>query len=89
MLFEPHNLNISYDITTYCNAKCPQCHRTNKNGLARNERVPLVHVPKEKIFRTFTPDLLSRINHKATHPAPAAPDRPHRARRDRPKTVPR
>jgi MoaA/NifB/PqqE/SkfB family radical SAM enzyme len=68
MLFEPYNLNVSYDITTYCNAKCPQCHRTNKNGLARNESVPLVHVPKEKIFKTFTPDLLSRINYLALVP---------------------
>ena len=68
MLFEPWHLNISYDITTHCNAKCPQCHRTNRKGLDRNERVPLVHVPKEKIFKAFTPGLLSRIDRLALVP---------------------
>lgn len=68
MLYKPNNLAVAYDITTYCNAKCPQCHRTNKNGLSRNERVPLVHVPKEKIFKAFTPDLLRRINNIALVP---------------------
>ena len=30
------------DLSTYCNASCPQCHRTDKNGLDKVEWLPLV-----------------------------------------------
>ena len=32
--------NIVLDTTTYCNAKCPQCHRTNPNGLDKQDWLP-------------------------------------------------
>lgn len=30
------------DLTTYCNAGCPQCHRTNPNGLGKVDWLPLI-----------------------------------------------
>jgi uncharacterized radical SAM superfamily Fe-S cluster-containing enzyme len=30
------------DLTTYCNAGCPQCHRTDPNGLGKIDWLPLI-----------------------------------------------
>jgi len=53
--------NIVLDTTTYCNAKCPQCHRINSTEGAKLsftgnaiKELPLIHVPFEKIKKTFT-----------------------------------
>jgi MoaA/NifB/PqqE/SkfB family radical SAM enzyme len=61
MLFKPYDMAISLDLTTYCNAKCPQCHRTDRYGLDRNERFPLVNVSFEKFKSAFTPDTIRRF----------------------------
>lgn len=34
--------NIFADISTFCNAGCPQCHRTNPNGLGKADWLPLI-----------------------------------------------
>ena len=34
--------NIFADITTHCNAGCPQCDRTNPNGLKKVDWLPLI-----------------------------------------------
>jgi len=49
--WELEKLKVNLDITTYCNAKCPQCNRTNKDGLERNSFVPLFHwtLPEVKV----------------------------------------
>ena len=61
--------NIVLDTTTYCNAKCPQCHRINstegaKLSFAGNvvKELPLIHVPFEKIKKTFTQQELLNYN---------------------------
>jgi len=36
--------SVLCELTTYCNAKCPQCSRTNHNGLTKNEYVKLKHI---------------------------------------------
>mgnify|MGYP003630721173 FL=1 len=41
-LWRNKNLNIFMDICTYCNAGCPQCHRTNPHGLAKQDWLPLI-----------------------------------------------
>lgn len=63
---EPYNIVL--DTTTYCNAKCPQCHRTNSTKDSKlsfqgkvTKDLPLIHVPFEKIKKTFTPNVLSKI----------------------------
>lgn len=42
MKYTPNNLSIFLDISTFCNAACPQCHRTNPNGLDKADWLPLV-----------------------------------------------
>lgn len=64
---EPYNIVL--DTTTYCNAKCPQCDRINSTEGAKLsfqgkviKDLPLMHVPFEKIKKTFTRDVLKKIN---------------------------
>lgn len=59
--------NIVLDTTTYCNAKCPQCHRTNSSEGAKlsfqgkvTKNLPLLHVPLEKIKKAFSPNVLKK-----------------------------
>jgi len=58
------DLKLILDISTYCNAKCPQCSRTDSKsgGLKREDWVPLVHwslpeiqlaYPKEQLKDVF------------------------------------
>jgi MoaA/NifB/PqqE/SkfB family radical SAM enzyme len=48
------------EITTYCNAACPQCPRNN-NGSGTNPYLKLEHLPRDVIDSTFTQELCSRL----------------------------
>jgi MoaA/NifB/PqqE/SkfB family radical SAM enzyme len=48
------------EITTYCNAACPQCPR-NINGSDLNPYLELIHLPRDVIDTTFTVDLCNRL----------------------------
>lgn len=48
------------EITTYCNAACPQCPR-NINGSLINPYMPLVHLESAVIDRSFDSDLCKRL----------------------------
>jgi MoaA/NifB/PqqE/SkfB family radical SAM enzyme len=48
------------EVTTYCNAACPQCPR-NENGSGVNPYLTLEHLPRDVIDRAFTPDLCGRL----------------------------
>ena len=48
------------EITSYCNAACPQCPR-NLNGHGINEHMPLVHLDRQVINQAFTVDLCQRL----------------------------
>jgi MoaA/NifB/PqqE/SkfB family radical SAM enzyme len=48
------------EITSYCNAACPQCPRNN-NGTGINHRMPLCHLDRWIIDRAFTKDLCSKL----------------------------
>jgi MoaA/NifB/PqqE/SkfB family radical SAM enzyme len=48
------------EITTYCNASCPQCPR-NLNGYGINPYLPLVHLSRETIDKAFDIELCSRL----------------------------
>ena len=48
------------EITTYCNAACPQCPR-NISGGSVNPHLPLRHLSRETIDCAFTPELCSKI----------------------------
>jgi len=48
------------EITSYCNAACPQCPR-NKLGGAINPYMPLTHLKQEVINNAFSVDLCQRL----------------------------
>ena len=48
------------EITTYCNAACPQCPR-NISGGSVNPHLPLCHLSRQVIDSAFTPELCSKI----------------------------
>lgn len=47
---------IHFEFTSKCNARCPQCARTD------NEILPLAQVPIEDVKRFFTPELISQLD---------------------------
>jgi MoaA/NifB/PqqE/SkfB family radical SAM enzyme len=48
------------EITTHCNAACPQCPRNN-NGQGINPHMPLTYLPRSVIDHAFTTDLVTRL----------------------------
>ena len=48
------------EITTYCNAACPQCPR-NINGGQVNPHMPLCHLSREIINERFTQDVCANL----------------------------
>ena len=48
------------EITTYCNAACPQCPRNN-NGSGVNPYLKLEHLPRDVINTAFDADLCQRL----------------------------
>ena len=62
MSFDFKNIKeIQLEITTYCNAGCPQCPR-NINGGSINPYLPLEHLPRDSIDRALDKDLCKRLN---------------------------
>jgi MoaA/NifB/PqqE/SkfB family radical SAM enzyme len=48
------------EITTYCNAACPQCPRNNL-GVGINAYMPLTHLPRATIDQAFDQKLCQRL----------------------------
>jgi MoaA/NifB/PqqE/SkfB family radical SAM enzyme len=48
-------LKVTMDISTYCNAGCPQCHRTHKTGLGKADWLPLIQWDIEQFKQAITP----------------------------------
>lgn len=48
------------ELTTYCNAACPQCPR-NLNGHGINPYMPLMHLERSVVDCAFTTDLCARM----------------------------
>lgn len=61
-MWNKYGLNIQLDITTYCNAKCPQCHRTNPEGLDKVDWLPLLHWTLEDFQKAFSEEDILTIN---------------------------
>ena len=49
------------EITSLCNAACPQCPR-NYNGKGINEHMPLTHLSRESIDQAFNEIEMSLLN---------------------------
>ena len=56
------SLGLILDITTHCNAKCPQCSRTNSDGLGKQDFFPLVHWTLPEIELSYSKDQLDGVN---------------------------
>lgn len=62
MSFKYQTINeYQLEITTYCNAGCPQCPR-NINGGKVNPFLTVEHLPRETIDLAFNEDLCSRMH---------------------------
>lgn len=60
--YNNQELTLDVELTTYCNAKCPQCSRTNeKNNLEKKDWLPLIQVSIEKFKKWFSPSDLNNI----------------------------
>ena len=59
--FDNNELIMWIDLSTYCNAKCPQCHRTNPNGLEKIDWLPLKQWSLEDFKKAFPKQILNKI----------------------------
>ena len=60
-LYESKNLIMWLDISTYCNAACPQCHRTSPDGLEKNTWLPLVQWSLAEFKKIFPIETMKHI----------------------------
>tara|TARA_R110002167_G_scaffold89876_1_gene242455 strand:- start:1093 stop:1770 length:678 start_codon:yes stop_codon:yes gene_type:complete len=63
-MYKSYGLSVFLDISTYCNAACPQCHRTNPNGLDKADWLPLVQWNIDT-FKKAYPLYNSRVRYEA------------------------
>lgn len=61
MLWNPKGIKVFLDVSTYCNAGCPQCHRTSTDGLGKMEWLPLIRWDLETFQKAFPPEELQDI----------------------------
>jgi MoaA/NifB/PqqE/SkfB family radical SAM enzyme len=60
-MFDYQNVSeYQIEITTYCNAACPQCPRNNL-GTGINPYMPLTHLPRVTIDQAFDSELCQRL----------------------------
>jgi MoaA/NifB/PqqE/SkfB family radical SAM enzyme len=52
-LYDRGRINAWLDITTYCNAACPQCHRTDPKTLNKVDWLPLIQWSFEDFKKAF------------------------------------
>ena len=52
-LYNKNELSLWLDISTHCNAKCPQCHRTDANGLQKVDWLPVIQWSTEEFKKAL------------------------------------
>ena len=60
-LVNSKKLKVSLDLSTYCNAACPQCHRTSTDGLGKVDWLPLIKWSLEDFKRQFPEDSMNSL----------------------------
>ena len=61
MIFTADNIQeYQIEVTTYCNAACPQCPR-NINGGSINPHMPLLHLDRQVLDRAFNHQVMTNI----------------------------
>jgi len=61
-MYKIGKLNTSVGLSTFCNAKCPQCHRTNPRGLDKAPWLPLVNWDFAGFKKAFPPEKMKLFN---------------------------
>ena len=61
-LYQDKKLNAWLDISTYCNAACPQCHRTNPKTLNKIDWLPLIQWSLKEFKTAFPLKTMNHIN---------------------------
>lgn len=56
-----NKLKVWIDLTTTCNAKCPQCHRTNFDGLEKQKWIPNFSWTFDEFKKSYPPSTMSHI----------------------------
>ena len=59
--YDSKGLIVWVDMSTYCNAACPECHRTNPNGLGKVDWLPLVQWSIEDFKNLYPPKTMEHI----------------------------
>ena len=60
-----NGITLVIDVSTYCNAKCPQCSRTNSKGLAKKDSLPLINWTIEEVKKYYPKKELIDCNVKS------------------------
>lgn len=60
-MWKSTGIRVALDISTYCNAGCPQCHRTNTNGLGKAEWLPLIRWDLETFKKAFPEEEIEHV----------------------------
>lgn len=57
------DISLVLDFTTHCNAKCPQCARTDhtSGGLKKRENIPLMHWSIDDVKSVYTKEQLKNV----------------------------
>ena len=59
--YERGDLCLWLDLSTYCNARCPQCHRTDADGLGKAKWLPLTQWSIEEFKKMFPVETMAHI----------------------------
>lgn len=59
--YDRGKLIVWVDMSTYCNAACPECHRTNPNGLGKVDWLPLVQWSIDDFKKLYPPETMEHI----------------------------
>ena len=62
MMWDHKSLKLFMDIGTYCNAGCPQCHRTNINNIGKKvDWLPLIQWHLNDFKKAFPKEQIDNI----------------------------
>ncbi len=61
MKWYPEDIEVFLDVSTYCNAGCPQCHRTSEDGLGKIDWLPLIQWDLKTFQKAFPVEELTKV----------------------------
>ena len=61
-MWKTNNLEVFLSLTNFCNAKCPQCNRTDRNTLEAHKLLPMISWSLEDFQKAFPADVLKHIS---------------------------